>query len=195
MAFIERNKFKYTNIKELSNCVLKVIMLNTFGILQSKYRNIRKKWQEKTPKRKWDFIFNIGRVMSELIGLRIFSDMKIYWYTASSAVLLTLNYFVTAYTIQYYFRRSEFVRGIECTCFVGITTLVGSLLINEIFSAFAKEFFLHRMGLCTGRQSDHTDLNLTESYCLRADISIKMDARRNMRLFVQNILAITRRWS
>lgn len=62
--------------------------------------------------------------MSELIGIRVYTDMKNYWYTATSAVLITIHFILTAYTIQYYFRRNEFVRGIECTCFIGIGTLV-----------------------------------------------------------------------
>lgn len=99
-------------------------MLNFCRILLSKYRAALKNWRHRTPKQKFNVLFNIGRVMSEMIGLRVYSDMKIYWYTGSCGILCLLNYAMTFYTIQYYFRRNEFVRGMECTCFIGITTCV-----------------------------------------------------------------------
>lgn len=99
-------------------------MLNTFGLLQSTCQNVRKKWQVKTPKQRWEFLINFGRVLCEMIGVRIYSDMKIFWYTGTSAVLITIHFTLTVYTVQYYFRRREFVRGMECTCFIGMGALV-----------------------------------------------------------------------
>lgn len=95
------------------------VMLNPFKILKMKFRRFWCWWQAKNPIEKWIEIRGLFRVICELIGIRIFSDMKNYWYTASSAVCFLLYLLLNFYTIQYYLFRREFVRVIECIYLIG----------------------------------------------------------------------------
>lgn len=99
-------------------------MFNSFNTLKSKYQNAQRAWQSKSPADKWDTIHNIGRFESDIIGIRLFSDMKVNWYSASCGVLIVIFFLLDIYTIQYYLRRNEFVRGMECTYVVGIVVAV-----------------------------------------------------------------------
>lgn len=98
--------------------------MNPFGIFVSKYKSSLNSWNVKTPQEKYHILFNVGRIMADLIGIRTFSDMKRYWLTATTALLVSINLSTTFYTFQYYIRRNAFKRAIECTCFIPITTLV-----------------------------------------------------------------------
>lgn len=93
---------------------------NPFQKLKSKFRRTREWWQIKSPSEKWDFICNIGKVSGNLIGVHVFSDLKIYWYSGSCAVMIAMFFTLVFYTLQYYLLRGEFVRGMECTYLTGV---------------------------------------------------------------------------
>lgn len=95
------------------------MMFNPFKILKLKFRCFWCWWQAKSPSAKWIEICGLSRVVCELIGIRIFSDMKTYWYTASSGVCILVYLSLNFYTIQYYLFRREFVRVIECIYLIG----------------------------------------------------------------------------
>lgn len=73
----------------------------------------------RSPSEKWYTIRDFGQLLCELIGIRVFSDMENYWYTASCGVAAFIYFALDFYTIQYYLRRSDFVKVIECTYLVG----------------------------------------------------------------------------
>lgn len=81
---------------------------------------IQERWRIKSPAEKWDFITNIGKVLGHSVGIRTYSDMKVYWYSASSGLMIVIFVYLEFYTLQYYFRRSDFVRGFECTYVLGV---------------------------------------------------------------------------
>lgn len=93
-------------------------MKTPFKWLLSKLWQIQEWWCSKDPKQKWDLLHDFGRVMCESIGIRIFSDMRNYWYSASCGVCAFLYYLLEFYTIQYYLRRNQFIEAIECISLV-----------------------------------------------------------------------------
>lgn len=94
-------------------------MLKAFNRLRSKFYGIREWWMAKSPAEKWITISDLGRIMCESIGIRVFSDMKNYWYTASCGVCAFLYFGLEFYTVQYNLRRNEFVKAIENIYLVG----------------------------------------------------------------------------
>lgn len=95
--------------------------MNLLHKLKSKFqfRNVHW-WHVKSPKEKWDFVQNVGRTAGNLIGVNLFSDLKLILYTATCALLILLFFILELYTIQYYLRRSAFVRGMESTYLIGV---------------------------------------------------------------------------
>lgn len=92
--------------------------------VQLKYQNVREKWMSKTPWQKWNFIYNAGKTFSELIGIKVYSDMKFYWLTASGGILGLVYLSLTIYTVQYYLRQHNFTRAMACSYTFGIFILV-----------------------------------------------------------------------
>lgn len=95
------------------------VMFNPFRVVGIKFRYYWCWWRTKSPSEKWIAICGINRLFCELIGIRIFSDMKNYWYTFMSGVCFLVYLSLTFYTIQYYLFRREFVRVIECIYLIG----------------------------------------------------------------------------
>lgn len=87
--------------------------------LKNSIQKLMKKWQFKTPKQKWQFFYDIGDFLCELVGIRVFGNMKNDWYTASCGLMATFYFMLCIYTINYYFKQSAFLRGIECLCVFG----------------------------------------------------------------------------
>lgn len=107
-------------------------MINPYQWFRTQLRKIHDWWHTKNPKQKWDTIHDFGRIICDSIGIRIFSDMKNDWYTASATVCAIIYFVLNFYTIQYYLHRNDFVKIIECTYLIGFA--VGVSLINFLSS-------------------------------------------------------------
>lgn len=96
--------------------------------LLKKFQINRKKWLSKTPKEKFNVLYEIGNKMCRLVGIRIFSDMKVYWYTASDGIMYAIYFLLVIYTIVYYTKIDEFLRGLQSTVVIGIVVTVSYIL-------------------------------------------------------------------
>lgn len=99
-------------------------MFNHLKKLQSK----RFQWYEKTPKQKWQMIYDFTKSSAEIIGIHALGDMKNNWYSATIGLIILFYISTAAYTIYYYTNRGEFLRGSECLCCIGIVVTVSSIL-------------------------------------------------------------------
>lgn len=99
-------------------------MLQLFRKLKLKYQRIRIQWQVKSPAEKWDCIINLGKIFGDWIGVRMFGDMKIVWYSALPGICGVIFFLLVLYTLQYDLRRGAFVKAMECTYVVGIVVEV-----------------------------------------------------------------------
>ena len=82
-------------------------------------KHVKEKWMAKSPKQMWQSIYDFTDKTLKLIGIRVLDDMKNYWLTASLGLSVLIYYTVLIYTIQYYFKRDEYLRGMECNCVHG----------------------------------------------------------------------------
>lgn len=105
------------------------IMKNMFDC-SNFYISIRKyheNWLIKTPKQKWQSIYNFGDFVAKLVGVRVLSNMKFNWLTPACG-LMFLDYLISVvYTIYYYFERKQYLKAIECTCIFGMVAVVSDL--------------------------------------------------------------------
>lgn len=102
-------------------------MLNPYKSIQNMHEKILIKWRNKSPHQKWKTVYNFARTTCESIGIRVLSDIKNNWYTASCGLDGLLYFALVIYTVQYYFKLGNYVRSMECTCIIGIPVLVSFL--------------------------------------------------------------------
>lgn len=108
----------------LSNFNFVMSIFTVLKRLKSKFKHARKSWYEKTPKGKWEFLYLLGNTLCKLIGIRIFSDMKKYWYSGTVGLLGVSYCILNTYTIQYYIRKNNLDRCLQCSYLLGIAFAV-----------------------------------------------------------------------
>lgn len=94
--------------------------------LRLKYRNFQAEWSAKTPKQKWEAIYNSGRLPSKIMGMGTYMGVDNPWYAIFGLLALISCYFLILYTIQENFRRNEYIKTIENCCSLGVLTTVSS---------------------------------------------------------------------
>lgn len=92
------------------------------------WRKFHEDWRMKTPKQKWFFIYGIGAKICDSMGVRVYSDMKNYWYSYFNGFIGIIYLGTLLYTLWFYFVKGEFARGLQCTCTIGIV-----FSVKEIF--------------------------------------------------------------
>lgn len=96
-------------------------------------------WYKKTPKQKWQTVYNGVDNLYRLIGVRFFSDMKNYWYSYTSVLLMMIYVLLMIYTYHFYSKRGNYIKGLECTCGASVVTIVSlTKTINFNNSDFLK---------------------------------------------------------
>lgn len=73
----------------------------------------------KTPNQKWQTIYHIGRVLSESVGMTVYTTMEIHWYVHVIDVLGFIYFATASYIVWYYFEKREYFRGLQGTCVIG----------------------------------------------------------------------------
>lgn len=167
-----------------------------FQTLISKFHRITNWWNNKSPTQKWDSITKIAIVPGHLIGVHLFCDLKINWYSASCAVMIGMFFSLNFYTIQYYLRQGAVVRGMECTYLVGVVVGVREVLRFVHFESEKRTnifYFLWfltsfcRTCLFIGKQLDHIVSNSMQSQNFVAIISITLKLKhRGMKIYVSS---------
>lgn len=133
---------------------IEMVIVHQFETLKSRFHRIRDWWKNKTPAEKWDSIMQIGIVPGHLIGVHLFCDLIINWYSASCGVMIAMFFTLNFYTIQYYLRQGAFVRGMECTYLLGVVVGVRCFLYHNRIRTISIEIlsFIFRICLFIGRQ-------------------------------------------
>lgn len=65
-------------------------------------------------------VHDVGAFLTKAIGLNIYGDMKNFWYNHTVTVLATWYTASVTYTLWYYFNEGSFMKGLQCTCTIGI---------------------------------------------------------------------------
>lgn len=77
-----------------------------------------------TPKAKALIIIKICRMFCDSVGLRFLSDMKVFWLSYCSGIMVLIYLVLACYTVVYYTYHNNFSHGIKATCVVGIAVPV-----------------------------------------------------------------------
>lgn len=108
-------------------------MLESFNLLRT-FREVEERWQMKTAKERWISIYNFGGKMTEtLVGVRIFSDMKVYWFSYSGGTLMMIHFASMFNTLWVSHKRNDLLTGLQCTGTLGmcISVSVSLILISK----------------------------------------------------------------
>lgn len=92
--------------------------------LRLKYQNSQAEWSAKTPKQKWELIYNTGRLPSKIMGMGAYEGRDNNWLSKIAGAALIICYFLIFYTIQGNIRRKEYIKTIENCCSIGVLTSV-----------------------------------------------------------------------
>lgn len=95
------------------------------------FNKLNKNWSKKSPKQKWQMIYDIGNKCSEIVGIRFLSDNQLTWRGIGSAVLLVYFFLTLIYTLVYYGVNGRFLTGFHCLCLFGIMVAVGVPFSNH----------------------------------------------------------------
>lgn len=98
-------------------------------LFNKRWMRFKEKWQMKTPKQKWLFIYAFGARASDLIGITVYGNMQNYWFSYFPG-LMGIFYFSTVfYTLWYYITIGEIARGMQSTSMVGIVVTVSWIFV------------------------------------------------------------------
>lgn len=97
--------------------------------IRERFRLFQRNWLLKTPKEKWQFLYNIPGTMFEMVGVRVFSDLKLNLYSQLGNLLVAYYGSLSIYTLYYYYNKNNLVNGLRCLCGFGIFISVSTILI------------------------------------------------------------------
>lgn len=115
--------------------VVEIRMLGSINPLNT-FRRVQKHWRKKTPKERWILIYNFGGKMTEtLVGVRIFSDMRVYWFSYSAGTLMMIHFASMINTLWVAHKRNDILSGLQCTGTLGMCISVSCFF--QIMSKFS----------------------------------------------------------
>lgn len=81
---------------------------------------ILENWRMKSSKQKFQLLYNIPKTMFECVGVRVFSDMHLNWYSNLGHVMVFYYVSMTIHTLYYWGNKNQFIFGTRCLCGMGI---------------------------------------------------------------------------
>lgn len=117
--YIRRVRYESKSVDNDSSRVSKhsiILSMDRFKVLN----NFKEEWHLKTPKQKWLFIYYIPAKMCEVLGIRVFTDSKINWFSYFPLVVAMIHFPSVLYTLWIYHKRGEILIGMQCLCTTGI---------------------------------------------------------------------------
>lgn len=85
---------------------------------------IREWWHSKSTKQKWQTIYDFGGMLAEFLGMKIYGDMKDFWYNYNIFTLAVYYAVSVLYTLWYFINEGDPMRGLQCTCTIGVLVTV-----------------------------------------------------------------------
>lgn len=101
--------------------------------LREKFQAILLQWRLKSSKEKFQFLYNIPKTMFEMVGVRVFSDMKITLYSQLGNLMIFYYVSMTIHTIYYWTKKNRFIFSLRCLCGMGIMISVNFQQSNKHF--------------------------------------------------------------
>lgn len=100
--------------------------------LRFKYECLKSDWALKTPKQKWDLLYNVGKFPSKIMGLRTYIGLDVNWHSSLCGVVILTCNFLVFYTIVDNFRQNEYIKIVENCGSLGILASVSiTIFLNS----------------------------------------------------------------
>lgn len=94
--------------------------------LRSSFKRLKAIWATKTPKQKWQMIYDFGSFGSEIIQINLYSTLKFGWLGYLIGIMCTLYYCMMLYTIYYYIDKGHPQGCVKSFCIFGVISAVSS---------------------------------------------------------------------
>lgn len=94
--------------------------VNTTFDVKAKIRTWIVKWDSSTSKDKFLFLYNIPKNMFEMVGVRVYGDCELNWYSHLGNFMIAYYLSMTSYTLYYWSEKGQFLHGTRCLCGMGI---------------------------------------------------------------------------
>lgn len=99
------------------------------------FNEFEEEWRKKTPGQKWQTLYSFcDKVAKNIVGIRVFSDMKVNWFSYSGGACSFLYFIFVFYTLWKSHDRGDLLIGMQCTCTTGMLIVVGpkSILLHFV---------------------------------------------------------------
>lgn len=97
---------------------------------------IYNEWPTLTPKRKLLILFNLGKYSCLAVGVRLYLDAKIKWYSYFLVVVIGVYYSLAMYTMVYHAMDGHILEGLKCFSISGLYISVCCTCIFTVFLHF-----------------------------------------------------------
>lgn len=101
------------------------------------HKVLKEKWDSSTPLGKFNIYSKIGDFVLRLIGVNVFNDCSVYFWSYGCAVTLFVWYTLSIYTIVISFKEGTPKDGLLCLCASG---LMGSVCLRILYSILSQIF-------------------------------------------------------
>lgn len=112
---------------------------------KSPLKSLKAAWEAKTPKGKWQMIYDFGSFGSELSQINLFSTLKFGWLGYLTGAMIVLYYCMVCFTVYFYIAEGHFQICMKSFCVFGAITTVSPLknlsTYKEMFRGFAPRIF------------------------------------------------------
>lgn len=94
---------------------------------KSPLKSLKSVWEAKTPKGKWQMIYDFGSFGSELSQTNLFSTLKFGWLGYLTGAIIGLYYCMLCFTVYFYIAEGHFQSCMKSFCVFGLITTVSKL--------------------------------------------------------------------
>lgn len=98
--------------------------LSKFLDFESPVKGLKAFWETKTPKEKWQMIYDFGSFGSEITQNYLFSTLKTGWLSYVVGAMGGLYYCMLCFTIYFYIDNGHFQGCAKSFCIFGVITTV-----------------------------------------------------------------------
>lgn len=98
--------------------------------LYGKIRQFLERWDSMTSKQKFLTLYNIPKTMFEMVGVRVYGDCNLNWYSHLGNFMIAYYISMVTHTIYYWGMKGQFFFGLRCLCGMGIMISVNSFIPN-----------------------------------------------------------------
>lgn len=101
-----------------------------------RFRILLERWDSLPSRKKFLTLYNIPKTMFEMVGVRVYGDCNLNWYSNLGNFMIVYYVSMVAHTIYYFGRKGQLLFGTRCLCGMGIMISVIFLHFHVIHMEF-----------------------------------------------------------